>query len=436
VSLAASFLGGARSRLLPPSIPFRFFGAAIVFHVAAWLALVMAADEVPGFSGGLGMPLAALHLLTLGVLAATAIGAAFQLLPVATRQPLTAVWPTRLAFWLFVPGVLAMGHGMGAIHLPVLAAGGGLVSAGLVVFALITAGNLRRAKDLRLVAAHGWVAVAALAAMLALGLMLVADFHAALLPDHGAAALAHLILAGYGFMGMLALGFSHILVPMFVLSPAPPTWLGRTQLLLSILGLVLGVVGALAGNTPLLAAAGLSGLAAAAAYLGAMAVALKTRMRKRLDLSFAFMAVAWLMLPVSLILGLGTLFGRAGGNGPALFGFVLVVGWLLTFLLGVLQRIMPFLASMHASKRGGKPPLVSELMSGLPLRVLAACHFPALALVAAGIALDHGATVRAGAVLGTAGALAFAWFGAIVIRRMTATPRAAPKPGAAGPAGG
>ena len=34
---------GARSRLLPPSIPFRFFGAALVFHAAAWAVLAYGA---------------------------------------------------------------------------------------------------------------------------------------------------------------------------------------------------------------------------------------------------------------------------------------------------------------------------------------------------------------------------------------------------------
>ena len=40
MTLAATFLGGAKSRLLPASIPFRFFIAAAIFHVAMWLALI------------------------------------------------------------------------------------------------------------------------------------------------------------------------------------------------------------------------------------------------------------------------------------------------------------------------------------------------------------------------------------------------------------
>ena len=37
MTLAATFLGGASGRLLPASVPLRFFGAAIAYHFAAWL---------------------------------------------------------------------------------------------------------------------------------------------------------------------------------------------------------------------------------------------------------------------------------------------------------------------------------------------------------------------------------------------------------------
>jgi hypothetical protein len=61
MAVAATFLAGAGSRLRPPSIPFRFFGAAVTFHVVAWLAAMAGAGQVPAFAGGLGWPLAALH---------------------------------------------------------------------------------------------------------------------------------------------------------------------------------------------------------------------------------------------------------------------------------------------------------------------------------------------------------------------------------------
>lgn len=103
MTLAATFLSGAGSRLLPASVPIRFFAAAAFFHVLMWLALFDAAPEITHFSGGIGPPLAAVHVLTVGVFITTAIGASVQLLPVATRRTLAAVWPIKLVFWLVVP---------------------------------------------------------------------------------------------------------------------------------------------------------------------------------------------------------------------------------------------------------------------------------------------------------------------------------------------
>src|SRR6266545_957001 len=139
MALAATFLGGAKSRLLPASIPLRFFAAAAAFHVVMWLVLVTGASEFSGFRGGPGPILAALHLLTLGVLTTAAIGAAAQLLPVATRHALLAVWPIKLVFWLTVPGIAALIVGMYAAQATVLIAAAILTAAGLTLFASLIA---------------------------------------------------------------------------------------------------------------------------------------------------------------------------------------------------------------------------------------------------------------------------------------------------------
>ncbi len=418
MSLAASFLGGARGRLLPASIPFRFFGMAVVFHVGLWIALLLSAGDAAGFAGGLGIPLAAIHMLTLGVLTSAAMGAAFQLLPVATRQPLRAVWPTRLAFWLFLPGVLALGHGMATGHQTILVAGGVAAAAGLMLFATLLADNLARARDLPMVAAHGWLALASLVALVGLGLLLITDFGAGILDDHLAVARAHAILAGYGFMGMLVLGFSQVLVPMFGLSQAPSKPWSRAALILSGAALAVAGTGAVLDLTRVTLVGAALGLGAVGAHLWTMVSVLKTRMRRNLGLSFVLVRAGWVLLPVSIIAGVLDLLDLAGPRGSTLFGFLLLFGWLLTFLMGIMQRILPFLASMHAAKVSGKAPLVSKLSAGAPLRVHAICHGVALLLLAGGILLDSGLAIALGAAVGLAGALAFAWFAWQLLRRV------------------
>ena len=127
---AGGFLPGAGSRLLPASLPFRFFGAAVAFHLLAWVALFAGAEAVPRFVGGLGWPLAALHLVTLGALAMTAIGASLQLLPVATRRPVGRAGMLAGLWWTFTAGVALVALGMGLALPKLLAAGPPAVTAG------------------------------------------------------------------------------------------------------------------------------------------------------------------------------------------------------------------------------------------------------------------------------------------------------------------
>jgi hypothetical protein len=362
------------------------------------------------------------HLLTLGVLTTTAIGASVQLLPVATRRTMHAVWPIKLVFWLTVPGLLGLIAGMSAAQTGILVPASVATAAGLLLYCGLLADNLRRAGSLPVVGAYGSAALAMLVLVIAFGVALSFDEERGFLPDHGAAALAHLILGGFGFMGMLALGFSHVLIPMFALASAPakrPSFIGFAAASAAI---VLGAFGALAGSRSLLTVAALIGLGAAALHLWLMQRVLRTGMRKRLGLSFVLVRAAWIMLPATLVAGLAALHGLAGRNGGALFGFLLLFGWLLTFLFAILQRIMPFLASMFVAPQAmGGSTIVSELANARALRVHAVCHGAACVVLAAAILLEDATLMRLGAAIGLCGALAFAWFTAEVIRRIWPT---------------
>ena len=414
-----SFLGGAIGRLLPASIPFRYFGAAAAFHVAAWIALLAGADGAPRYRGGLGWTLAALHLTTLGVLTMTAIGASLQLLPVATRQAVRSRHAPALVFWLYTPGVATAAIGMGLPSVPLLAAGAILVAIALAIYAVLLARNLFGARGMPAVIAHVWVAWIALAIVLVAALSLALAYGGgSALPRPMALAL-HVPFAAYGFMGMLALGLSYILVPMFALSPPPDE---RTALVSCALACAaFAAIAAAAFGIAVVA------LRVAAIIVGAFAVALHVRlmltalakgMRRDLGPSFRLVRIGWAMLAASLVAALGVALDVPFDGMPTLFSLLLIVGWLLTFLLGILQRIVPFLASMHASRGKHRPPTPSSLAAGPALRVHAASHVSALAVLAAAIVLDSAWLARIGALIGLVGSMAFLAFFVRVVRRM------------------
>lgn len=417
---------GAKDRLLPPSVPYRFFATAVILHVAAWAFLLAGAETLPGFQGGLGPGLAGLHLLTLGVLAMTAMGAAFQMLPVATRRQLGPVWACRLTWWLYTPGVLILAVGMALEVSWPMHLGGCLVVAGLALFAVLVARNLMQVSDLPGVTRHAWIALASLAGLAVLGLLLVVDVDGGFLARRGPIAAAHAVLAGYGFMGNLALGFSYVLVPMFVLSQGIPDAIGRRTAWLSGGALLLAAGGAAAGQGVIAALGGVIGLIAIGLHLHAVAEALRSRMRKRLETFFRLVKLAWVLLPVSVIAGLAVALGAAPELTAALWGWLLVVGWLLSFVTGILQRIMPFLASMHSGGDGRKPVLMSRLVAERPLILHAALHVLAVALGAAGLLAAWAPLIQAAALAGLAGSVAFATSAALMLVRAREHERAQP----------
>lgn len=414
----ASFLGGAIGRLLPPSVPFRFFGAAAVFHLLAWLALLASASDVARFRGGLGWPLAALHLITLGVLVMTALGASIQLFPVATRQPLRSVRAPMLAWWLYAPGVALTTVGIGARFVPLLVTGAMLVALGLVIYAVVLARNLVGARGMPVVVAYGWTAWVSLVVALAAALSLVGAYAGVPTLARDAALALHVPFAAYGFLGMLALGLAHVVVPMFALSQATDERAAFAAFALALVALALAGIAAFTLRMPLLIAAASTGIVAVTLHWRAMQAAIRTGMRRDLGRGFLLVRVGWAMLVANLLVALVLAAGVPLDALPTLFGATLIVGWLLTYVLGMLHRIVPFLASMHAARGKHRPPTPSSLAAGRAPALHVVAHLAAVALLILAIVVDSVWLVRAAALVGAAGAAAFLFFIANVIARM------------------
>lgn len=419
MAIASTFMGGAKGRLLAASIPFRFFATAVLFQGLAWLALFWAASSVPGFAGGLGWPLASLHLFTLGVLVMTAIGASLQLLPVATRQAVSAAkWPYDLVWSLYTAGVVGLTAGMAGAVPAVLLGGAVAVATALLIYLFLLTRNLRGAKGMRLVVAHGWAACWSLLVLVSTGLALAGSYSGLILSDRQSAIGLHVTFAGYGFMGMLVMGFSYILVPMFALSDNPsPRW-ANLSVALAIVALALALLASF-GMVPTRFFRLYVGVGAIAflIHVVLMVRALRSGMRQGLGKPFVLVRLGWACLGASFLVALALEFQVLKAHGSALFG-VLLVGGLLTFLLGVLSRIVPFLASMHAGLGLRRPPTPSNLTAQRPLDIHFYSHVVALVMLLAAVMFDSVWLVRASAALGLVGAAAFGVFFVTAWRRM------------------
>ncbi len=422
---ASSFLGTAKSRLLPASMPFRFFGAAMGFHLLFWLLLLLDPGAATGFAGGLGAPLAALHSLTLGTLTMTAIGASLQLLPVATRQSIGSTRWIVLLWWLYLPSLLLLLAGMGWPQTRWMAIGAVGVTLALLLYAALLARNLMGARGMPVVLVHGWLALAALLALLLAALAMVGGYSGwPPLLDRARALPLHVAWAGYGFMVMLIMGFSAILVPMFALSPPPPTRRALIAAALGALALVLLPLAVGEGAWP-----GWWVLACVLALIGfvihvmQMRHCLQSGMRKDLGSSFVLVRLGWALIAASLACAL---LQALGGALPALplawlpptTAVLLLLLGLLSVLTGVLSRILPFLASMHAptGKRGR--PVPSALTAAGPQRWHAWAHPIACALLLLASWSGQAWLMALAALAGASGAVAFILFYRHAWRRM------------------
>ncbi len=413
-------LAGAQQRLLREDIPIRFFTVGIVAHVLAWAGLFFAADDLAGFGGGPGWILGISHLLTVGVLLAVAMGASLQMLPVALARPAPATWACQAILLGLVLGLALLAYALIRFDSVGLAAGTTLL-VGTVILYVGTLGRvLSQAVDLPIVRHHVVIALVSLVVAVLIAGTLSFDDYASLLADHVHWALAHALLAAYGFMGFLVLGLSHVLVPMFATADGKPAAADTWALRLAAAALAIGTGSLLIGVPETAGVAAGPGLAAAILHIHGMRTALRHRMRRHLGIEFRLIGLSWAMLVLSLGLAALVAFGGRPATGGALFFFVLLFGWLLTILTGVLQRILPFMASMHVARAGRHPISPSRLTWEMPLHGHFWAHTMALAITAGGIALDIPTLIRLGTATGTLGALAFAVF-AIAVRIRTHT---------------
>jgi hypothetical protein len=228
----------------------------------------------------------------------------------------------------------------------------------------------------------------------------------------------HIVAAVFGFMGLLALGLANILVPMFALGPVPPD---RTQLavaLSSAAALVLALpvafdIWPLPALLPAIACAA----AGSVVHRRSMHRVMRSGMRRELGGSFRLVRLGWTAMFVTWALAAWWALDAARPGLVTALLACAVLAWLTSFLLGILQRIVPFLVSMHGAGAGRRAPTPASLTDERALAVHRVAHGAALVLLVIGLAIDQPLPVQAAAACGAVGALAFGRFVFVALQR-------------------
>lgn len=373
----------------PLAAPLRFFVSAPLFAVLAGL-LLAATGEDAFASRWMPAALAATHLITVGFMLQAMLGALVQILPVVAGANLER--PLRVAGLVHAglsAGTLALAAAflLGSATAFVVAAA--LLGATALFFVAAAARALHGVpstsptiRGLKLALA-GLLGVAGLGVLMALALargwMLplppMADLHAAW---------------GLGaWSGVLLAAVAYVVVPMFQLTPAYPARFGWLfpPLVLALLAawsaaFALGFAELL---RPAQAFAALAGIGFAAFTLRLQA----QRRRARADATHRYWqgGLACVIAALAMLLLAAIHPPLADQPGwPGLFGILFGVGGFMSFIVGMLYKIVPFLSWLHLQNAGqGRVamPNMNKILAEGRMRWQMRAHFAALALLAA-----------------------------------------------------
>jgi hypothetical protein len=325
----------------------------------AWLAaattMLVAQPGVLALAHAAPAVIAHAHAWALGFVVTIAVGAVYQIAPVALG---TTLWSERYGWWHFglhaaaVPGMM---YAFFRWDMTLLGHFGSALALGVFLFATNTiktvrASGKRDAVACSLVLAAAWLTLTVLA-----GLGVAANRIWSFWPANPLALLrAHAHLGLIGFVLTLLQGVTFRLLPMFTLGDVPDWRPVRLGLWFSQLGL-LGLVPSLACSATALTATFATLIVAGICASGwALKQTLATRKKRKLDPGIAAFArgaagIAVTATIAMLLVWPGSSWGSApGGFNAMVYGVVLFVGGLLPLIAGMLCKIVPFLTWMRA----------------------------------------------------------------------------------------
>lgn len=407
VPAAPAPVGLAGASAPPFRLPGEHFAAAFVFLLAGAAGLVVVAPDLALGAYPLRPVVAVTHLFALGWITTAIMGALYQFVPVALREPIRSVRLGHLAFVLYVPGLAAFVAGLAFGSSAAMLAGAGVFGTGILVFAANLALTLGRSRQRDVT----WWALAGadvfLLATLALGITLAGNLRAGYLGGDWLGVLGtHLHVAIGGWVMLVVVGVGNRLLPMFLLSHGVTNRLAAASAALLASGSA--VLVAAHGSAPAAVGrwlpAALLG-AGLACFLAQARQFYRHRHRPRLDPGMRLAAAALVLLAVSLGLGLVSVAAWSTARGSTTYVASLLLA-LTLFVAAQIYKIVPFLVWYHrfgplAGRQ--KVPRVSDLFSARLASVAGTLAAGGAAALVATVAVGSGEGARAAAGLLAAG---------------------------------
>lgn len=347
-------------------LPLSFILYGLVALVAAQFILLINSDLLTASHFRIPDIWMGAHFLLLGYAVMIAMGAMYQLVPVAF---LTPIWNQKFGFAQFI--VTAVGITAFAILLgvnPDKAIYGGIIAIiGIIMFVIEMAKTITNQKQKNTMTLFVSGAVICFFLTIVAGFFLAWNIAFGGIASHNTIVYTHIVLGVSGWFTLLIFGFSYKLVPMFSLSHGYSMKWAKTAFTVYIAGLIVLIVSFWMSNGIAQTIGWLLLLAGFIFFYMDIHEILAKRVKKKLDKPFSFSLLA-------IKIGLGIhimafLFRIAGIDHTSIWSwlvFLYAMGWIIFSILGYLYKIVPFLWWTHKySDRIGKEkvPTMKEMIN-------------------------------------------------------------------------
>ncbi len=395
------------------SAPFRFFLTAPLFLVLAAGVLLWRGPEA--LESRLSpAALAVTHLFTLGFMSMVMVGALMQLLPVVAGAPIGR--PRTIA------AITHAGLSVGALSLAagflfgaswLIKAGAAALGVGFAVFVAAVAASLWRSRVRNDTTRAIRLAALSLVVTIVFGLTLASSLGWGIALPDGSIRDLHPAWGMLGWTGLLAIGVAYQVVPMFQMTPKYPALMSTYLAAAVFLLLALWSTALWVGNGTWGPFAVGCALALCATYIAfaTMTMILQRRRRRRQpDVTLDFWKLgmgslivanaAWALRLVSPL--------ELSNAIDGLIGLLALLGFAGSIIIGMLYKIVPFLAWFHLQSligAGRLAPSMKKMLDESDQRLQFRVHVAALALLVAALAWPAALVYPAALALGAAGAL-------------------------------
>jgi len=321
-----------------------FFIAGIIFLFLSSIALLFMSVDISGYI--ISSSLAAFsHLYLLGFVMMVIFGAMYQLLPVVLEVPIFSKDFAYVQFYMYVVGFLLMvsGFTFGELHL-LIPYGAVITYLSMLIFCFNVFLTFNRLKKITLVSKFLLIGTIFLFISITLGLLIGLSLgHGLLAIDIDAWVKAHMLGTLGGFVMMIVMGVSMVLIPMFSLShDYEEKWINATLYLHSF-GIALYMI-ALIVKLPFF----IQAIAMVLIVLGILCfmvqigIIFHQRARKQNDYWVKNVVFGLVCLFAAVISSMFYMI-LANSTIGILAGVLFFFGFLLSFIVGHIYKILPFL---------------------------------------------------------------------------------------------